>query len=115
VNGISDHDSDFTVKLQRRRKLSPEQVADMVTRYQAHTPEKDAPQIEWSVRAENGVACYASEDIARAVAAGDHGYTLGADRSPLVEAFSRVVGTDEWTRVLPPGSGNEAGEGGAYA
>jgi len=35
VNGIGDHDSDFTVKLQRKRKLSAEQVAEMVRRYVA--------------------------------------------------------------------------------
>jgi hypothetical protein len=35
MNGVPDNDRDFAVKLQRRRKLSPEQIADMMRRYQA--------------------------------------------------------------------------------
>lgn len=51
---------------------------------------------EWSVQSTDGTTVYASEDIARAIADGHTGYTLGPDRSPAVAAFTRATHDDEW-------------------
>lgn len=59
---------------------------------------------QWAVRAENGLTCHSSEDVARA-AITQGGYTLGPDRSPIVEALFRATPDAEWTSVTPPGEG----------
>lgn len=57
-------------------------------------------EYEWAVRAEDGVVCYSSEEVARAaVTVG--GYTLGPSRSPIVAALTRPRGATEWTEFVP--------------
>lgn len=61
-------------------------------------------QHKYGVRAENGSAGYASEDVARSAVT--EGYTLGSERSPIVAGLSRVVVTFEplhgaWTDLAP--------------
>jgi len=44
---------------------------------------------EWGLEAADGDRCCTSEDLARKIADGDTGYTLGVDRSPIVAALRR--------------------------
>jgi hypothetical protein len=57
-------------------------------------------QPEWAVRAENGVICHASEEVARA-AVTEGGYTLGPEQSPIIAALTRASATDEWREFDP--------------
>lgn len=58
---------------------------------------------QWSIQAEDGTKVYTSEDVARQVAEGDTGYTLGIKRAPAVAAFTRTDPDGAWEPVTRPG------------
>lgn len=87
-----------TVGGQRQRERARRLAAEVTKALGAET------RVEWGVRAENGREGYAPEKLARAIAAGDKGYTIGGDHSPIVAGLTRSISTipalvGEWQEV----------------